>query len=358
VQNQDEFRTLCHLMLDVVKTHSVDMKPLEEELMACTAEMGKAIINIQGSVNTLNSIKMDELKKEAHEIDRLRELIECNLLRKQQAIAQLNFLDVNSQDIGRQREYLTTRICSLNVQIEDIDRKINDLIHNPAVSAVEEGFFTITIKTFTNTKSVNILEKRKDDLIKERNDIEKHLAHLGWKNNADKKDAMLTDITMLDSKIEADKKSIKELESRYREQQEAFLSSLLDGNTVTNPVAKEMAEILNLLNLVLLKCTTLLSEVDSMQMVIKLAINNEKLQPASVLSTIASIYQFTVMSEILRSGYLMETANVTFDKNYRRFINDRDEIQQIAMSSSTPEFIVKQDTLAAEKKARLHKAGW
>jgi len=359
VAQVDQFKALCKIISVVIKDTSVDMKPIKESLLDATTNMGNAIIEIQGAVNHINGLKGDELLKEAKEIESLKDSIERNLLSIQQAEAQKNFLEFNSDNNERQLEYLKSRVKSINTQLEEIDRLIQENLKKPDQIVVKEKwlFFTWTTTSDINKNPIE-LKQRKDTLIEEREKVESTINNIRQNRIEQISQNILTDISVKNDNVQRLKEELKTAEENYRKKKDTLLASLLLGQNVPNRVAIEMADILNLLNLVLVKATILLSELDAMQLLIKSALDNETLQPANILGSIASVFQFTVMFEILNTESLQLCANPCFNENYAKFIGEQQNMQIYAIEAATPGFVQKQDEEAAKKKARLAAAGW
>jgi len=351
VGNSEQFRELCKIMSTVIKQNAIDTTPLVEKLKEATIAVGSAIVEIQ---NARNLIQRDQegnnILKSYEKIAELRRKIESVMMDIHQNEAKKVFLQENSANSKRIVEYLKKRISLINEQIEKIEIEIQKFVttQTPVRSAL---FHFIKMEV----TSLQLLQQRKYDLLSERKKIEEEIRVIMEKGGEVR---VLCDTTEKKNELVDLKELLKKEEERHQNAVQAYFKAAAMTGALKNEEAQKMASVLNLLNIINLRVIAILKEIDVTSNIIFATLTNQVLEPANIVLSLGNIFQFSVMSEILRTNYLSICSSKEFDQIYLKFTEERADIQLLALQEATPAFVAKQDDIIAQKKSRLACAGW
>jgi len=273
-------------------------------------------------------------------------------------------MDFNSQDSARQVEYLVKRIENINQSLQETDSKIQTLVSEEkkteTTTKTHRFWFLFSTKTSTTVETkpdLQSLQDRKNSLLAERENLERTIKE-ARENNNNLSTSISTDISLKQSKLDYEKENLTKAKQNYLKKREDLLTHILEADNVDQRSAKQFSMTLTLLNFVSLKAISILSELHSAQSIIKLALANEKLKPANVLTTISNIFQYNVMSEILNTGLLLNSKSTLFNSSYIQFMGESQSTQILAIELAPPAVVQEQDTIMAQKKVLLAQAGW
>jgi len=339
----------------------MELTPLFFTVEKATDDLSKALISLQSAVNEIgreeqtNSALRDsgeQIRKIEQEITQLKRAIQTSKVGQA-------FMKVNEKNIERQVEYLNQRLKFLNNQVAEVDKRITIAIDTTKTTTTSnkdtKGWWIFTEKmshTHTTRVEGNVqgLKDEREALLLEIEKTRKTITKVS-RNNVDFQKEFEMDVSDKENRFQVCLTELKKLQEGHNLKVSQLIRDKLRTAGVSPEGSSTLMDLVLVLGDLLKSFKFLLVQMDSNAHQVKETLQSNVLKPQVVLSSIAHVYKYSIMYNVMAISSFGVTGGRTFDNSYKEFFGKIGTVTRVSIEKAPVEKVVEKDAELSKEAA-------